>query len=125
MSEKSISDKKLEELINKVPDIGAPEETCISYWQKVGDKFVYLEGWADACLAGAGFPLMEEGETARKIAYIEDLVKEILPRKAKERGLRLIKGGFKEMPDAENLYGVSWGIYEKKPKWVSPETENK
>jgi len=25
----------------------------------------------------------------------------------------LIRGEFEELPDAENLYGVSWGIYEK------------
>jgi len=27
--------------------------------------------------------------------------------------LTLIRGGFEELPDAENLYGVSYGIYEK------------
>ena len=119
MNVKSINKKKLEELLDKVPDIGTPEETCISYWQKVGDKMLYVEGWADACLAGTGFPLMEEGETARKIAYIEDLTPEILKRKAKERGLKFLEGGFHETPDAVNLYGVTWGIYEKqesKPK---------
>jgi len=119
MDVKSIRKEKLQELINKVPDVGAPEETCISYWQKVQGRFVYLEGWADACLAGTGFPTMEEGETARKIAYIEDLTEEILPRKAKEKGLKLIEGGFIETPDAENLYGVTWGVYER-PRWVGP-----
>ena len=113
MDVKSIDPKKLRELIHKVPDIGAPEETCISYWQKVGGRMLYLEGWADACLAGTGFPPMVEGETDRKIAYIEDMTKEILPRKAKEKGLKLIEGGFFELPDAANLYGVTWGIYEK------------
>jgi len=121
-----IDEKRLQKLIDAVPDIGDPEETCISYWQKVGDKLLYLEGWADACLAGTGFPLMEEGETARKIAYIEDLTKEVLPRKAKERELKFLEGGFRETPDAENLYGVTWGIYEKQksiPKWVNPNKE--
>lgn len=113
MDVKAINKKKLQELIDNVPDIGNPEETCISYWQTVGDKMIYLEGWADACLAGTGFPLMEEGETAKKIAYIEDLTEDLLPRKAKERGFKLIEGGFQETPDAENLYGVTWGIYEK------------
>ena len=85
---------------------------------------LYLEGWADACLAGTGFPLMEEGGTERKIQYIKDLSKEILPRKGKEQGLKLIASGFQETPDAENLYGVSWGIYEK-PKWVGPMKKKK
>jgi hypothetical protein len=116
MEPKSISREKLQELIDKVPDVGAPEETCISYWQKIGDKFLYLEGWADACLAGTGFPPMEEGETARKITYMQDMTEEILPRKAKERELKLVEGGFIEMPDADNLYGVTWGIYEKEKK---------
>lgn len=113
MGAKYISEEKLQELIDGVPDVGDPEETCISYWQKVNNKMVYLEGWSDACLAGTGFPLMGEGEWARKIAYIEDLTEEILPRKAKERGLKFLEGGFRETPDAENLYGVSYGIYEK------------
>lgn len=125
MEPKHISKEKLQKLIDAVPDIGDPEETCINYWQKVGDKMLYLEGWADACLAGTGFPLMEEGETARKIAYIEDLTKEVLPRKAKERGLTLLEGGFEELEDAESLYGVTWGVYEKQatPKWVNPRKE--
>ncbi len=116
MEPKSISKEELQKLIDAVPDIGAPEETCISYWQKVGDKMLYLEGWADACLAGTGFPPMEEGDTDRKIAYMKDLTTELLPRKAKERGLKFLKGGFKELEDATNLYGVTWGIFEKKKK---------
>jgi len=112
--DKEKNDKqKLQKLIEAVPDVGDPEETCISYWQKFGDKMLYLEGWADACLAGTGFSPIEEGETERKIEFIKDLIKEILPRKAKEKGLKLIASGFQETPDAENLYGISWGIHEK------------
>lgn len=106
----SVIKEKLQELIEGVPDENDPD--VLSYWQKANDNEVYLEGWADLCLAGTGFPPMEEGETARKVAYIEDLTPEILQRKAKERGLKLIEGGFKETPDAENLYGVTYGIYE-------------
>lgn len=109
----SIKSEDLLRLITAVPDIGDVEETCITYWQKFKGKMIYLEGWADACLAGTGFPLMEEGSTGEKIDYIKDLSKEILPRKAKERGFKLIEGGFYEMPDATNLYGVTWGIFEK------------
>jgi len=60
---------------------------------------------------------MEEGETSRKIAYIEDLTPEILERKARAKenplgiALKLVKGGFFELEDAENLYGVTYGIY--------------
>jgi hypothetical protein len=121
MEPQTIKKEELQKLIDNVPDVGDPEETCISYWQKLKDgRMLYLEGWADACLAGTGFPPMEEGDTGRKIAYIMDQTQEILPRKARERGYKLVEGGFDEIEDAEHLYGVTWGIYEKLPKWVAP-----
>jgi len=110
----SISEEKLQELIDDVPDVDDPSE--INYWEKVNDYQVYLEGWCDACLAGTGFPPIEEGMWDEKVEYIRDLTPGILDRKAKEKGLRLIKGGFKEKTDEdfpEHLYGVSYGIYEK------------
>lgn len=106
-----ITELKIRELIDQVPDEDDPD--ILSYWVEVDDKMVYLEGWSDKCLAGTGFPPMEEGEIARKVAYIEDLTPGILERKAKERGLRLLEGRFVETPYEDNLYGVSYGIYEK------------
>lgn len=126
MEQKSISEKKLKKLIDDVPDVNNPEEVCISYWQKIGNKLLYLEGWVDACLAGAGFPTIEEGSWDEKIDYIKKLTPEILERKAKERELKLIEGGFVEKTEedfTEHLYGVTWGLYEKQesiPKWVNP-----
>jgi len=99
----------VDKLIEDMPDTADPSE--INYWVTIGDKEVYLEGWSDECLAGTGFPTMERGGTAEKLTYIEDHTPLILSRKAKERGLKLIKGGFKELEEADNLYGVTWGIY--------------
>lgn len=108
---KEITERKLRELIDQVPDLDAPE--VLSYWVQVGDKMVYLEGWSDKCLIGYGFPPIEKGNHEEKIARIEQLTQEMLPRKAKEKGLRLVRGRFVETPDAINLYGVSYGIYQK------------
>lgn len=112
-----VTELKLRELIDQVPDLDAPE--VLSYWVEVGDKLVYLEGWCDKCLIGTGFPSMEKGNHQEKLNYIEDLAEQTLERKTKpkenpyEKKLKLIRGSFEELPDAENLYGVSYGIYEK------------
>lgn len=106
-----ISKKRLQELIDEVPDVNDPD--IINYWVKVDGTMVYLEGWCDKCLISTGFPTIERGNHEEKIAYIEDMTEQTLEKKAKERGLRLIRGGFVELPDAVNLYGVSYGIYEK------------
>ena len=125
MEPQTIKKEELQKLIDDVPDVGDPEQTCISYWQKLPDgRMIYLEGWADACLAGTGFPLIGEGEWDKKITYIQDQTNEILPRQAKERGYKLVEGGFipkTEDDFTEHLYGVTWGIYEKLPKWVGPQ----
>ncbi|MGQ9545934.1 MAG: hypothetical protein ACUVTR_02045 [Dehalococcoidia bacterium] len=102
---------QLRKLISDVPDVNDPSK--INYWVKVDDKEVYLEGWCDKCLAGTGYPPMEAGETLAKLAYMKDMTKEILPRKAKERGLELIEGGFIELEEAKNLYGVTYGVYRR------------
>jgi len=110
----SISKKKLKELIEGVPDENDPD--VINYWKDIGGgKLVYLEGWCDECLAGTGFPLMAEGGYEQKLAYIRDMTDIVLsrPEEIKEKGLKLLEGGFVETPDAENLYGVTYGIYDK------------
>jgi len=110
----SISEKKLQELIDDVPDVDDPSK--INYWIKETDYWGYLEGWSDACLTGTGFPPIEGGMWDEKVKYIRDLTPGILDRKAKEHGLRLIKGGFKEKTEEdfpEYLYGVTYGVYEK------------
>jgi len=112
-----VTELKLRELIDQVPDLDEPG--VLSYWVEVGDKLVYLEGWCDKCLIGTGFPSMEKGNHREKLNYIEDLTEQTLERKTKPkenpygRELKLIRGRFVELPDAENLYGVSYGIYEK------------
>jgi hypothetical protein len=110
-----ISERKLQELIGEVPDVNDPDRIC--YWVEADDEMVYLEGWCDKCLIGTGFPTIEAGNHEEKIDYIKDITKETLKRKAKERGLRLIRGGFVETIGppyyTANLYGVSYGIYQK------------
>lgn len=114
----------LKKLIDTVPDVDDPSK--INYWVTVGDKEIYLEGWADKCLAGTGFPPMEDGEWDAKIDYIKDLTPGILERKAKERGLEFISGGFVEKTDEdypEHLYGVTYGIYRKKGRQQIPKRD--
>lgn len=122
-----VSDEKLEQLINEVPD--TTDTRQINYWKKVNDEVIYLEGWCDKCLMGTGFPPMEEGETASKIAYMEGLTPGILETKAKAKEnpwgieLKLVKGGFVELEDADFLYGVTYGVYERADKsfpWPEP-----
>ncbi len=107
----------LKKLIDEVPDVDDPSQ--INYWITVGDKEIYLEGWVDSCLAGTGFPPIEGGEWDQKIDYMKDLTPDILKRKAKERNLEFISGGFVEKTDEdypEHLYGVTYGIYREKGK---------
>ena len=109
----------VQRLIEEVPDVDDPAE--INYWKPLGNKWVYLEGWIDSCLAGTGFPPMEEGSWDAKVDYIKSLTPGILRRKAKERGLRLIEGGFVAKTDEdfpEHLYGVTWGLFDRNPGGV-------
>lgn len=103
--------KEVESFIDDVPDENDPD--VINYWQRIDDFAIYLEGWCDECLAGTGFPPMERGETREKVDYIRGLTPGILEKKAKEHNLTLLQGGFKELEDADHLYGVTWGIYRK------------
>jgi len=104
---------EIRKLVDEVPDVDDPART--NYWVPKNDILIYLEGWSDACLAGTGFPLITEGDHENKINYIRDLTPGILKRKAEERGLRLIHGGFMEREGATNLYGVTYGVYRKPP----------
>ena len=110
-----ISERKLRELIGEVPDVNDPDRIC--YWVEADDEMVYLEGWCDKCLIGTGFPTIEAGNHEEKIAYIKDVTQETLKRKVKEKGLRLIRGGFVETIGppyyTANLYGVTYGVYKK------------
>ena len=103
---------KIKQLIDEVPDVNDPAQ--VNYWREVDDDWVYLEGWCDECLAGTGFPPIEAGGWDRKIEYMKDLTPGILERKAKERNLELIYGGFVERTEEdypEHLYGVTYGVY--------------
>lgn len=122
-----VTDKEIERLINEVPD--TTNTRRINYWKRLNDEVIYLEGWCDKCLAGTGFPPMERGETAAKIEYMERITEITLPRKAQAKEnpwgveLKLVKGGFAELPEAEYLYGVTYGIYKRadeEKEWPKP-----
>ncbi len=103
--------RAIDELIEAVPDKN--DTVAINYWTDMGDKRVYIEGWIDKCLAGTGFPDITEGGWSNKIDYMVTLTKEVLPRKAKEKGYEFIEGGFRQFPAGDRawLYGVTWGLY--------------
>lgn len=107
----SVEKAKINDLIERVPDENDP--LAINYWQDMDDKKVYLEGWIDKCLAGTGFPPMEDGEWDEKIQYMVRDTHKTLIEKERERGLTLIEGGFREFEagDKDWLYGVTWGVY--------------
>lgn len=111
---------KVDDFIEGVPDKN--DTRAINYWQDMGDKKVYLEGWIDKCLAGTGFPPMEGGEWDEKIQYMVRDTRRTLIAKQEERNrppgvgpgyFTLIEGGFREFEagDKEWLYGVTWGVY--------------
>lgn len=111
-------------LIEAVPDEN--DTILINYWEDMGDKRVYLEGWCDKCLAGTGFPSIERGDWDEKIQYMVRDTHRTLIQKQEEKNrpigfyppghLNLIEGGFREFEAGEkvNLYGVSWGVYIKR-----------
>lgn len=103
---------RVQEEISKVPDVDDPRKT--NYWVRDGDYFIYIEGWSDYCLSGTGFPKMEQGGTQRKLYYMMDLTPGILKRKAQERNLKLLDGGFVETEDKSYLYGITWGLFKVK-----------
>lgn len=123
---------QIDKFINEVPDEN--DTVAINYWLDWGDKWVYLEGWCDKCLAGTGFPSIEDGEWDSKIEYmvrdahrtlIRKQSREELPlwlARREERGLNLIEGGFREFEAGEYewLYGVTWGVYIKPGKTYKP-----
>lgn len=114
---------QIDRFINEVPDVNDPLE--INYWQKMGDREVYLEGWIDQCLAGTGFPPMEGGEWDEKIEYmVRDTHRTLIAKQTEKTlspdeivaklPLTLIEGGFREFEAGTKswLYGVSWGVYQ-------------
>lgn len=116
--EKAIVDR----LIEAIPDENNP--LTINYWRDMGDKMVYLEGWADECLAGTGFTDITVGGWRDKIEFMLKETKKVLIEKQEEGNrpldvlipkgrLNLIEGGFREFPAGERgfLYGVTWGVY--------------
>ncbi len=102
----------VDKFIEQLPDKNDPAE--INYWFGINHRQLYLEGWADECLAGTGFPDIGGGDWEKKIDFMVEMTEKTLPEKAKEKGLRLVEGGFREFPggDREYLYGVTWGVYE-------------
>lgn len=104
-----MNDKDELKYIKEIPDINNPSK--MSKWVKEKDDYVYIEGFCDKCLAGTGFPKMKNGGTQQKLNYIEDLMSEILLKKANEKGFKLINSKFIELEVAENLYAIIIGKF--------------
>jgi len=134
VSPHNITQRQLLDVLSKVPD--ASNVLLINYWVDVGDKKVYIEGWSDKCIAGWGYPKRhEEGAYDTFFEVGERLTPEIIQRKASdnpfyfEKGelkygysgktdankavFILLEGGWVGTPNAKNLYGITYGIYEK------------
>ena len=110
------NDEPFKSLASEVPDVDDPNR--INYWKTIGDKQVYIEGWSSKCFAGTG---LGEYEAEGRLNYARDLTPQILDKKAKEKGLKLVEGQFIETPDKDFVYGVTIGIFVQEPlairKW--------
>jgi hypothetical protein len=100
------NDEPLKSFADEVPDVNDPNR--INYWKTIDGKQVYMEGWSEKCYAGTG---LGEYDTEGKLNHARDLTPQILAKKAKEKGLRLLKGEFIETPDKDFVYGVTVGIF--------------
>ena len=111
--EEPISVRELIVLLSRlVPDEPKPSE--IMYEISDNDRTLWLEGWCDGCIAGKGFPPKGEGRLQEKLDHIRDLTPGFLEGRAERRGMRVRDMGFVPLDDREHLYGVSWGVFEKK-----------
>jgi len=97
---------------NLVPDLPKPSEIMASIQDK--DRLLWLEGWCDGCIASKGFPKKGEGMLQEKLDYIRELTPGFLADRAKKMGMAVQWSGFLPLSDKEFLYGVSWGIFQKK-----------
>lgn len=108
------------DLIMSVPDVDDPLK--INFWHKSGTHYIYIEGWADQCLAGTGFGPFETGDWERKMEYLRSQTFKTLANLEGENrwGIDLVwvMGGFHEFEpgvDRDYLYGVTWGIFAEAP----------
>lgn len=107
---KDINYKKIAEA---TPDSDAPPE--ISYFKKVGDKIVYVEGWCDRCF---GNVIDEIGkDRGALVKYAKGRTQRIaesqpnLPQNKNLKGYELLDYKFVETPGKDLVYGVSIGVY--------------
>lgn len=96
-----------------VPDMPKPSEIFAKI--EAGDKVLWLEGWCDKCIAGKGFPPKGQGMLEEKLNYIREVTPEFLRRRAEDEGMVVQWSGFIPLKDKRHLYGVSWGVFTKKP----------
>lgn len=105
-------ESELNQIIDSVPDSDVPSE--ISFFDKIDDKIVYVEGWCDRCFSNYNVDTRDE-----KVKLAKDLTKKrleeqpYLPQNKNLRGYNLVGYEFVELPDNEVNYCLSIGIYEK------------
>ena len=96
-----------------VPDIPRPSEIIAKI--EAGDETLWLEGWCDGCIAGRGFPPKGKGMLEEKLSYIRELTPGFLRQRAGDVDMTVRWSGFIPLKDKRHLYGVSWGVFTKKP----------
>ncbi len=97
---------------NLVPDLPRPSEIMAEI--QGSNRMLWLEGWCDGCIAKKGFPKKGEGMLQEKLDYIRELTPGFLEERAMARGMTVQWSGFIPLSDKEFIYGVSWGIFQKK-----------
>lgn len=108
--EEITGDNEIDSIIYSIPDSDIPSETCII--KKIGDKWIYTEGWCDRCFSNYDVYSRED-----KVELANELTEQRLRRVPKLpqykylRGKELIDFKFIEFPDNEVNYALSVGIY--------------
>jgi len=96
-----------------IPDIPQPSKIIAEIGGK--DGLLWLEGWCDGCIADLGLPPKGRGMLEEKLSHIREVTPGFLTRRAADRNMTVQWSGFIPLKDKKHLYGVSWGIFRKKP----------
>lgn len=100
----------IDEIIKSIPDSDVPSE--VGGIKKIGDYFVYIEGWCDRCFSNMDVETREDKvETAKKLTDKILKIQPNLPQNKILRNKNLVYKKFVEFPENQINYGVSVGLY--------------
>jgi hypothetical protein len=102
--------KKIQDLVNNIPDSDLPSETNII--TTIDDKLIFTEGWCDRCFINYDLDNREEMVNYAKKST-EKRMRDIpnLPQYKNFKDKKLIDFLFIELPDNSLNYGLSIGIF--------------